>query len=211
MTEIPDRPFDKIAIDLVTDCETSTSGNKHILTIIDHLTGWPEAFPIPDKSTDTIVATLINEYLPVHMCLRYILSDNGTEFKNSLMDQVLQQLGIDRVFSALYHPQSNGKLEVFHKYLKPTLKKLCKKDPANWDKYLNQVLTSYRTTPNLATAELPFFLVYGRDPNLPQHQLLEPMQHFLGDPDSSKLHLETHRLALAITKKILDSQLLKRL
>ena len=43
MTEIPDRPFDKIAIDLVTDCGTSTSGNKHILTIIDHLTGWPEA------------------------------------------------------------------------------------------------------------------------------------------------------------------------
>ena len=53
MTEIPDRPFDKIAIDLVTDCETSTSGNKHILTIIDHLSGWPEAFPIPDKSAQT--------------------------------------------------------------------------------------------------------------------------------------------------------------
>ena len=66
MTEIPDRPFDKIAIDLVTDCETSTSGNKHILTIIDHLTGWLEAFPIPDKSADTIVTTLINQYLPVH-------------------------------------------------------------------------------------------------------------------------------------------------
>ena len=39
MTEIPDRLFDKIAIDLVTDCKTSTSGNKHILTIIDHITG----------------------------------------------------------------------------------------------------------------------------------------------------------------------------
>ena len=137
MTEIPDRPFDKIAIDLVTECETSTSGNKHILTIIDHLTRWPEAFPIPDKSADTIVTTFINEYLPVHMCPCYILSDNGTEFKNSLMDQVLQQLGIDRIFSAPYHAQSNGKLEVFHKYLKPTLKKLCEKDPANWDKYLN--------------------------------------------------------------------------
>ena len=200
MTEIPDRPFDKIAIDLVTDCKTSTSGNKHILTIIDHLTGWPEAFPIPDKSADTIVTILINEYLPVHMCPRYILSDNGTEFKNSLMDQVLQQLGIDRLFSAPYHPQSNGKLEVFHKYLKPTLKN-CEKDPTNWDKYLNQVLTSYRITPNLATAESPFFLVYSRDPNLPLHQLLEPMQHFLGDPDSGKLILETHRLALAIAKK----------
>ena len=83
MTEIPDRPFDKIAIDLVTNCQTSTSGSKHILTIIDHLTGWPETFPIPDKSVDTIVATFINEYLLIHMCPQYILSDNGTEFRTA--------------------------------------------------------------------------------------------------------------------------------
>ena len=87
------------------------------------------------------------------MCPRYILSDNSTEFKNNLMDQVLQQLGIDRIFSAPYHTKSNRKLEVFHKYLKPMLKKLRKKDPGNWDKYINQALTSYRITPNLATAE----------------------------------------------------------
>ena len=30
------------------------------------------------------------------------------------------------------------------------------------------------------------------------------MQHFLGDPDSGNLHLEIHRLALAIAKKTLD-------
>ena len=131
MTEIPDRPFNIIAIDLVTECETSNLGNKHILTIIDHLMGWPEAFPIPDKSADTIVSTFINQYLPVHMCSRSILSNNGTEFKNNLMDQVLMQLGIERIFSAPYHPQSNGKLEVFHKYLKPTLKKLCEEDVSN--------------------------------------------------------------------------------
>ena len=65
MTEILDRPFNKIAIDLVTACKMSTSGNKHILTIIDHLTGLPEAFPIPDKSADTIVSTFIHKYLPV--------------------------------------------------------------------------------------------------------------------------------------------------
>ena len=50
MTEIPDRPFDKIAIDIVMECDTSNSGNKHILTIIDYLMGWPETFPIPDKT-----------------------------------------------------------------------------------------------------------------------------------------------------------------
>ena len=60
------------------------------------------------------------------MCPRYILSDNHTEFKYQLMDQVLQQLCIDYIFSAPCHPQINGKLEIFHKYLKPTLKKLCK-------------------------------------------------------------------------------------
>ena len=30
------------------------------------------------------------------------------------------------------------------------------------------------------------------------------MQHFVGDPDSGKLHLETHRLVLAIARKTLD-------
>ena len=122
-------PLNKIALDLVTECTTSSSGNKHIPAIIDHLTGWPEAFPIPGKSADAIGSTFINQYLPFHMWPRYRLSDNGTEFQNHLMGQVLKQRGIDCIFSAPYHPQSNGKLEIFHKYLKPTLRKLCKKDP----------------------------------------------------------------------------------
>ena len=48
------------------------------------------------------------------------------------MDNILQQLGIDHIFSAPYHPQSNGKLEVFHKYLKPTLRNPYEKDPDKW-------------------------------------------------------------------------------
>ena len=35
------------------------------------------------------------------------------------------------------------------------------------------------------------------------------MQNFLGDPDSSMLNLETHRLALAIAKKTLDENRFK--
>ena len=49
MNDIPDRLFDIITIDLVSDLNVSASGNQHILTIIGHLTGWPDAFPIPDK------------------------------------------------------------------------------------------------------------------------------------------------------------------
>ena len=66
-----------------------------------------------------------------------------------------------------------------------------------------KVLASYHVTPHLATAETPFFLVYGRDPSLPFYQLLEPMQWFLGDPDSGHLDLESHHLALTIAMKTL--------
>ena len=114
--------------------------------------------------------------------------------------------GIDCIYSAPYHPQSYGKLEVVHKYLKPTLKKLCEKNPDNWDKYLNQVLASYHVTPHLATPETPFVLVNGRDSNLPLHQLLEPIQWF---PDSGCLDLKSHHLALAIAKKTLDENRFK--
>ena len=40
MMDIPDQPFDKIAIDSITDLNVSILGNQHILTIIVHFTGY---------------------------------------------------------------------------------------------------------------------------------------------------------------------------
>ena len=204
MMKIPDRPFDKITMDLVTDFTKSNKGNKHVLTIIDLLTGRPEVIPIRNKSADTITKAFIRHYLPRHMCPWFILSDNGMEFKNQIFDKVTKNLGIERIFSAPYHPQSNGKLETFHKFLKPTLKKMCAEDQDNWDDYVEQVLGTYRGVPNLTTGESPFFLVYGRDGNQPLHQLLQALTRFLGDPDSGLLCLDQHRLSLSIAKKYLD-------
>ena len=166
--------------------------------------GWPEAIPIPNKSADTITKAFIRHYLPRHLCPQFILSDNGTEFKNQTFNRVKKDLGIKRIFSAPYHPQSNGKLETFHKFLKPTLKKMCAEDQDNWDDNVEQVLGTYRGVPNLTTGESPFFLVYGRDGNQPLHQLLQPLTRFLGDPDSGLLCLDQHRLSLSIAKKYLD-------
>ena len=55
------------------------------------------------------------------MCLRYILSDNGTEFKNNLMDQVLKQLSIEWIFPAPYHPQEQWQIGSFSQILKTNL------------------------------------------------------------------------------------------
>ena len=204
MMEIPDRPFDKITMDLVTDFTESNKGNKHILTIIDLLTGWLEAILIPNKSANTITKAFIRHYLPRHLCPRFILSENGTEFKNQTFDRVTKDLGIERIFSAPYHPQSNGKLETFHKFLKPTLKRMCAEDQDDWDDYVKQVLGMYRGVPNLTTGESSFFLVYRRDGNKPLHELLQPLTRFLGDPDLGLLCLDQHQLTLSIAKKYLD-------
>ena len=36
MTDIPNRPFDKVVIELVSDVSVSTSGDQYILTVIAH-------------------------------------------------------------------------------------------------------------------------------------------------------------------------------
>ena len=112
------------------------------------------------------------------------------------------------ILSTISPTQSNGKLEVFHKYLKPTLKKLCERDPYNWDQYLNQVLASYRVTPNIATAEMPFFWYIEGIQTYPCISCWNLCSDSW-DPNSGMLNLEAHRLTLAIAKKTLDDNHLK--
>ena len=41
------------------------------------------------------------------------LSDNGTEFKNKVLNEVCNQLGIKRLFYNSFHPQGNVRIEMF--------------------------------------------------------------------------------------------------
>ena len=53
-----------------------------------------------------------------------ILSDNGTEFKNKLFEQVAKQLGVEyKLYTPPYHPASNGHIEGFHAFLKVCIAK----------------------------------------------------------------------------------------
>ena len=53
-----------------------------------------------------------------------ILSDNGTEFKNKLFEDVAKQLGVEyKIYTPLYTPQSNGRIEGFHYILKAYISK----------------------------------------------------------------------------------------
>jgi len=201
-TEIPDRPFDKIAIDLIGDFEKSMSGNVYVLTAMDILTGWPIAIPIPNKQANTVANAILKHIVPEHGCPRFILSDNGREFKNHILDDVCETLGVKRVYTSPHHPQSNGRLENFHNFLKATVRKLSQSDPQSWDEKIPEVIGAYRMCPGLATHESPFFLLYGRDPCLPVHNLVMPQLRYLGD-ESHKLNLQDMRLAVSTAAKCL--------
>ena len=59
--------------------------NRYLVTSINHFSGWPEAFPVKDKSALSNAGVLCQEFLPRHSCPRIILSDQGTEYCNKII------------------------------------------------------------------------------------------------------------------------------
>ncbi|KAL5015615.1 hypothetical protein ScPMuIL_007303, partial [Solemya velum] len=63
-TDIPPYPFAKIGVNLSGPYSPTLSGNKYIISFVDLYSGWPEAWPVADKSADNIVNLLIEEIIP---------------------------------------------------------------------------------------------------------------------------------------------------
>ncbi len=59
-------------------------------------------------------------------------------------------------------PKSNGKIEIFHRYLKKALK-AAKSEGRNWREELSKIVLAYRSTPHRASGETPANLMFGRD------------------------------------------------
>ena len=94
----------KLSLDLSGPYPTSLSGNKYIIAFVDWYSGWPEAFAVPDKTTDTVAGLIIEQIYPRSGCPLQIVSDNGTENVNKVMKETLAKLKIDHVFTNVYHP-----------------------------------------------------------------------------------------------------------
>ena len=153
-----------------------------------------------------IVKSYIKEVYSKYGGSRKILSDNGTEFKNKLFEQVAQDLGIEhKVYSPPYHPASNGRIEGFHSFLKVCLAKHIS-NSLEWDEIVHLVCSVYNFLPNEHSREAPFFLMFGRDPRIPLNDLLRPHIRYLGT-DETILSLQamcniykmvTHNLKMAL-------------
>ena len=177
--KMPDVPMQLICMDLVGPISPVTSrGNRFILTCIDMLTGFTVAIPIKDKSANTVCdAYRAHIYCTFGGSAR-ILTDNGTEFKNEQMEELCGQLNIKRVYSPVYTPEANGRLEAWHRFFKACVAKHIRGNAAEWDKVVPLAAAAYNFFPCQAAGESPFVLMFGRDPITPFAKLLEPAPRY---------------------------------
>ena len=115
-------------------------------------------------------------FRPVHGPSHKILPDNGTEFSNKLFETVAKEMGMEhKIYSPPYRPQSNGRIEGFHAFLKTCLAKHVSPN-VEWDEVCTLAITAYNFLPNEHSRESPFFIMFGCDLRLP---LVELFQHKL--------------------------------
>ena len=117
----PPQPMEFIAMDLIGEFHPASSkGNRYALTAICMLTGFTFCIRLKSKCAEDVIMAYID-----HICCpfgpsRKILMDNGTEFKNKLWTEVFDKLKTEQIFTPIYSPQCNGRIEGFYKFLKAT-------------------------------------------------------------------------------------------
>ena len=190
---IPSVPMEFICMDLVGPITPQTSkGNKYMLTVIDMLTGYTIAVAIPDKRAETVCQAYRDHVYCVFGVSSRILTDNGTEFCSKEMKQICSELEIKQVFSPVYTPQANGRLEGWHRFLKSCIAKHIRGTDVEWDDLIPLAVSSYNFFPCQSSKESPFVLMFGRDPITPIAKLLEPKLRFYGEKGVS-LRMDTLR------------------
>ncbi len=162
-----DVPFERIGVDVIGPLERSQAGNRFILVISDYATRYPEAYPLRDVTAKQIASGLLKLFSQVGIP-KEVLSDQGTNFMSRTLHQVYQLLGIKRVRTTPYHPQTDGLVERFNQTLKNMLKKFVSNSGKDWDKWLPYLLFAYREVPQASTGFSPFELLYA-------HQVRGPL------------------------------------
>ena len=203
----PDLPMEFICMDLVGPIHPPSSrGNKYVLTVIDMLTGFTIAVPIKNKNAETICDAYRNHVYCTFGGSSRILTDNGSEFKNQEMKQVCKTLGVKHIFSPVYTPESNGRLEGWHRFFKACIAKHIRSRGIEWDELVPLAVSAYNFFPCKSSKESPFILMFGRDPITPVAKLLEPRPRYYGEQGSA-LKMDTlRRLYTVVVQNILKAR-----
>ena len=126
---IMDAPFQRVAIDLIGPLSpVSNKGNRYILTVVDYATRYPEAIPLAKIDTVSVAEALLEVFSRVGFP-EEILSDRGSQFTSSLVEEIGRLIRVKQLFTTPYNPRCNGLCERVNGILKEMLKKMCRERP----------------------------------------------------------------------------------
>lgn len=174
-------PGQLVAMDFLGPLPESNRGNKYILVFADHFTKWPEAYACTAANANNVLVALV-DYVSRHGIPDKLLSDRGSHFTAAAIDAVAVPLGIKRLLTSAYHPQTDGTVERFNRTLCEMLSAYVSAKQKDWDTWLPYCLFAYRTSVHASTKQTPYFLEHGRDavfPSLatvPREEALAPAE-----------------------------------
>ncbi len=176
-------PFESVAIDLVGPLPKGKGGSRFILTYVCLATKWPEAVPLRSITAKAVMDGLWSIFSRTSIPER-ILSDQGSQFCGKMMKQLCAWLGIEKVRTSPYHPESNGAVERMHGTMKSVLGK-CIDEGLDWVEQLGFVMYVLRQVPHSDSGFSPFDLIYGFRVRTP----LDALYHGLYEVDTERLEV----------------------
>ena len=140
---------------------------KNVLVVVDHFTQYVQAFVTQNQMASMTARVLYNEYFSVFSLLQRLMSDQGTGFTSKVIEAMCSLLGIEKIRTTPYHPQSNGSVEWVHQMLQQMIGKLDLERHQKWPAHLGSVLIAYNATRSLVMGFSPYYLMFGWRPWLP--------------------------------------------
>ena len=177
------RPWQMLAVDIL-EVPVSYKNNRYLLVVQDYFTKWAEAIPLRDQTAARITEELVKLFSTLGIP-EALHSDQGQNFKSTILKDTLEAFGVRKSCTTAYHPQGDGMVERLNRSLLQLLCGYVDKEPANWERYLPLILYAYRTAVHSSTGVSPFVLMFGRQPQSTQ---FEPQLAF--DPTSYKGYMQ---------------------
>lgn len=156
------RSFEIVHVDHLGPFETSTTGNRYLLVLVDNLTKYVHLYPCRSTDTGGVLKRLI-KFCDERGIPRRIISDRGTCFTSKSFEQFCQQRGIGHTLNSTRHPQANGQVERANRTILPLLS-MMSDDQQHWDVRVPELERHLNSAVSKASSKSPYELLHGYSP-----------------------------------------------